>query len=112
MPGVNLGLQALSAGTSLLPDISVVEPKKVIGTNTVEAMRSGAVFATASMIDGMAERMEAELGEPCRVIATGGLAKIITGCCRRQILYDSQLLLKGLWVLWERNRKEKNAEKR
>lgn len=112
MPGVTLGLQALSSGTSLLPDISVMQPKKAIGTNTVEAMRSGAVFATACMIDGMTERMESELGEPCKVIATGSLAKVITACCKREIICDSHLLLKGLWLLWDRNHREKGVERK
>jgi len=105
IPGVKLGLQALSAGTSLLPDISVEKPKKVIATNTVDAMRSGAVYATASMIDGMVERMEEELGCSCKVIATGGLAHIITPYCKKEIVCDDDLLMKGLWVLYEKNKK-------
>ena len=105
MPGIKLGLQALSTGTSLLPEISLTAPKKVIGTNTVDAMRSGAVFATASMIDGMADRLEEELGYPCKVIATGSAAKTITGYCKRKIICDENLLLKGLWVLYQKNRK-------
>ena len=102
---MKLGLQALSAGTSLLPDISVEKPKKVIATNTVDAMRSGAVYATASMIDGMVERMEEELGCSCKVIATGGLAHIITPYCKKEIVCDDDLLMKGLWVLYEKNKK-------
>ena len=104
MPGVRLGLQALSAGTSLLPDISLTAPARVIGTNTADAMRSGAVYATASMIDGMIDRMEAELGCTCTVVATGLSAQGILKHCRREILYDEDLLLKGLWVLWQKNR--------
>ncbi|MBQ9661670.1 MAG: type III pantothenate kinase [Oscillospiraceae bacterium] len=105
MPGIKLGLQALSEGTSLLPDISVTAPKKVIGTNTVDAMRSGAVYATASMIDGMIERMEEELGYKCKVIASGGFSRTVTACCRKEIICDEDLLLKGLWVLYQKNRK-------
>ena len=104
MPGVKLGLQALSAGTSLLPDISVAAPKKVIATNTVDAMRSGAVYATAAMIDGMIDRMEEELGACCRVVATGGLSQAVVPFCRREIVCDDDLLLKGLWVLYEKNK--------
>lgn len=104
MPGVKLGLQALSAGTSLLPDISVSATKKVIATNTVDAMRAGAVHATAAMIDGMIERMEAELGMECKVVATGGLSKSVVPWCRRSIVCDDQLLLKGLWALYEKNK--------
>lgn len=105
MPGVKLGLQALSAGTSLLPDVSVTAPKKVIATNTADALRSGAVYATASMLDGMIDRMEAELGYKCKVIATGGLAQVVIPHCRREIIYDENLLLKGLWALYQKNRK-------
>ena len=103
MPGVRLGLQALSSGTSLLPDISVSMPRRVIATNTVDAMRSGAVYATAAMIDGMIERMEEELGYSCRVIATGGLASVITPYCKKEIVCDENLLMKGLWALYEKN---------
>ena len=105
MPGVRLGLQALSAGTSLLPDISLTAPARVIGTNTAEAMRSGAVYATASMIDGMTDRMEAELGCACTAVATGLNAQEILKHCRREIIYDENLLLKGLWVIWQKRQK-------
>ncbi len=104
LPGVKLGYQALASGTSLLPDISITPPKKSIGSNTVDCMRSGAVFGTAATIDGLADRMEAELGYPCRLIATGGLAKSIIPYCRREITYDNDLLLKGLWILWQKNK--------
>lgn len=66
VPGVNLSFEALSQGTSLLPNISIEAPRKCIATNTVDSMKSGAVFGTAAMIDGMIERMEAELGQPQR----------------------------------------------
>lgn len=105
LPGVKLSYSALASGTSLLPDISITPPKKAIATNTVDSMRSGAVFGTAATIDGMIERMEAELGYACRVVATGGLANAIAPYCRREILCDDDLLLKGLWVLYEKNRK-------
>ena len=105
VPGVKLSYNALSAGTSLLPDVSILPPKKVVGSNTVDCMRSGAVFGTAAMIDGMIARMEAELGYPCTVVATGGLAAHVIPCCTRpDIIVDSELLLKGLWYLYQKNR--------
>ena len=105
IPGVKLSYGALSAGTSLLPDISILKPKKVVGSNTVDAMRSGAVYGAAAMLDGMLERMEEELGYPCHVVATGGLAAEIVPCCKRKdITVDPDLILKGLWVLYEKNR--------
>ena len=103
IPGVKLSYSALSAGTSLLPEISITAPKKCIATNTVDSMRSGAVFGTAAMIDGMIERMEAELGEKCVIVATGGIAEFITPYCHHEILCDNDLLLKGLWILYKKN---------
>ena len=103
LPGVKLSYAALASGTSLLPDISITPPKKVVATNTVDAMRSGAVFGTAATIDGIVDRMEEELGYPCKLIATGGLAQAITPYCKREIICDNDLLLKGLWALYEKN---------
>ena len=104
-PGVQLSYEALASGTSLLPDISIAVPKKVIGTNTVDALLSGAIFSTASAIDGMVERIEEELGYSCNVVATGGLARFIIPYCKREIICDNDLLVKGLWVLYQKNRK-------
>ena len=105
VPGVKLSYGALSAGASLLPEIAILPPKKVVGSNTVDCMRSGAVFGTAAILDGMIDRMEAELGYPCNVVATGGLAREIIPCCKRPgIILDNELLLRGLWTLYEKNR--------
>ena len=68
-------------------------------------MRSGAVFGTAAMLDGMIDCMEAELGTKCRLIATGGIAQFVTPYCSHEIICDNDLLLKGLWVLYQKNRK-------
>ena len=104
LPGVRLSYRALSAGASLLPEISIEPPARCIATNTVDCMRSGAVFGTAATLDGMIDRMEAELGETCALVATGGLASSIIPCCTHKIVCDDDLLLKGLMVLWEKNR--------
>ena len=105
LPGVKLGYGALAAGTSLLPEIAVLPPKKVVGANTVDAMRSGAVYGTAAMLDGMLARIEEELGCRCTVVATGGLTREVIPCCKRtDILVDPDLMLKGLWVLYKKNR--------
>lgn len=104
MPGINISYSALSSGTSLLPHISITPPAKAIGTNTVDCMRSGAVFGNAAMIDGMIERMEAEIGEKCLAVATGGLGGTVTKCCRHEIIHDDNLILKGLWLLYEKNK--------
>ncbi len=103
LPGVKLSYGALASGTSLLPSISITPPDRVIATNTVDAMRSGAVFSTAGAIDGMIDRMQDELGYECRLVATGGLAQSITPHCRHDIICDDDLLLKGLWALYQKN---------
>ena len=105
IPGIKLSLSALASGTSLLPDISISAPKKCIASNTVDCMRSGSVFGTAAMVDGMIDRMEAELGYKCTVVATGGLASTVTRYCSHDIICDDDLLLKGLWIIWNKNKK-------
>ena len=102
-PGVMLSLNALTSGTAQLPAISLEEPRRAIGTNTVDSMRSGLLLGSAAMLDGMVERIEAELGYPTKVVATGGLARFIVPLCKRQIVTDDSLLLKGLWLLYARN---------
>ena len=105
LPGVKLSFSALVSGTSLLPDIYIEKPDKCIGTNTVDCMPSGAVLGTASMIDGMVDRMEEELDEQCTLVATGGLASSVVTCCHHNIVCDDDLLLKGLWILYQKNKK-------
>ena len=104
-PGVMLSLNALSSGTAQLPGISLEKPKKVVGTNTVDSMRSGLLFGSAAMLDGMVERIEAELGYPTKIIATGGLAKFIVPLCKREMVIDENLLLRGLELLYNKNSK-------
>ena len=102
-PGVMLSLNALSSGTAQLPAISLEQPRKVVGTNTVDSMRSGLLLGAAAMLDGMLERIEDELGYSTRVIATGGLAKFIVPLCKRKMEIDDHLLLRGLDLLYRRN---------
>ena len=102
-PGVMLSLNALSSGTAQLPGISLETPRRAIGTNTVDSMRSGLLLGSAAMLDGMVDRMEAELGYPTRVIATGGLARFIVPLCKREMTVDENLLLTGLDLLYRRN---------
>lgn len=108
LPGVKLGYSALSSGASLLPVISINEaPKKVISSNTVDCMKSGAIFGTAAMVDGMIDRMEAELGEPVTAVATGGIAGHIIPYCKRRIEYEPDLILHGLEIIYNKNKKRK-----
>lgn len=103
VPGVQTSLRAISAGTAQLPPISPEPPAHLVGRNTVECLNNGAIFGTAAMLDGLADRVEAELGRPLTVVATGGLAPCITPCCRRKVVCDGDLLLKGLALLYEKN---------
>ncbi len=105
LPGLRVSLDSMSANTAQLPRISLDTPRRVIGKNTVDCMRSGVIFGNAAMIDGMLDRIEDELGEQACIIATGGIAKIILPLCKHTITYDGALLMKGLLHLYEKNRK-------
>ncbi len=107
-PGVKISAEALSGKTAQLPAISLEAPQKAIGRNTVDCMRSGLMMGTAAMLDGMIERMEAELGDSATVVATGGIARFIIPMCKREMIYDKDLLLKGLRIIYDNNRNKKN----
>ncbi|MBQ9375791.1 MAG: type III pantothenate kinase [Ruminococcus sp.] len=102
--GMAVSTDALVSKTSQLPRIAFEVPKKVIGTNTVDSMKSGIMYSAACSIDGIVERIEEELGEKCTVVATGGLASTIIPLCKRDIILDDDLLLKGLMVIYEKNK--------
>ncbi len=106
IPGLRISLDALTSRTAQLPAISLGRPGKVVATNTAECMRSGILYGSACMLDGMIDRMEEELGFRTTVVATGGLAAFVTPLCRHEILLEPELLLRGLNVLYKRNRKE------
>ena len=105
IPGVRISMDALTDKTALLPGLQLDQPKKAIGRNTIDAMRSGIMMGTACMLDGMVERMEQELGCKTTVIATGGIAKFIVPLCKTPMIYDKNLLIKGLVALYRDNKK-------
>ena len=102
-PGVKISLEALTGNTSLLPGIQLDSPKQALGRNTADAMRSGIMFGTASMLDGMIDRFRAETGWDFTIVATGGLAKHIVPLCHNEIVYDRHLIIKGLAKLYRDN---------
>ena len=104
-PGVKISLDALTERTALLPGLQLDQPKKAIGRNTIDCMRSGIMMGAACMLDGMVERMETELGKKCTVVATGGIAKFIVPMCKTPMIYDKDLLVKGLAMLYRDNKR-------
>ena len=106
IPGLRVSLDSLANRTSQLPKIDLTPAKKVIGTNTVDCMKSGIINANASALDGVIERIEEELGSRCTVVATGGLAGVVIPYCKREIINDELLLLKGLRLIYGKNRPE------
>ena len=105
-PGVKISMDALTDRTALLPGLQLDQPKKAIGRNTIDAMRSGIMLGAACMLDGMVERMEAELGYKTTVIVTGGIAKFIVPMCKTPMIYDKDLIIKGLAALYRDNKRK------
>ena len=105
IPGVKVSVDALTSRAAQLPGISLDQPKNVIGKNTVDCMRSGIMYGTAGMIDGIVDRMEEELGHKSTLVATGGMAQFITPLCRHEIILEKDLLLKGLNIIYKKNKK-------
>ena len=105
IPGVRVSAEALSSRTAQLPGIQLDRPKRLIGKNTVECMRSGIMYGAAAMLDGMIERMEEELGKSTTVVATGGMAQFVAPLCKREMKVEKDLLLKGLNAIYKKNKK-------
>ncbi|MCC8042706.1 MAG: type III pantothenate kinase [Oscillospiraceae bacterium] len=103
MPGLKVSMESLAGGTSQLPKIGFDRPKRLIGTNTVDCMKSGFLYGNASCIDGMIDRIGEELGEMPTVVATGGLAPTVIPLCKHSITIDDSLLLKGLMLIYSKN---------
>jgi len=104
IPGIETGLNALSDGTAQLPKISLDSPGAVIGKNTVECMKSGVIYGHAAMIDGMIDRINEEASEELSVYITGGYAETVLPYCRRKMTYDKSLVLRGLELIYKKNR--------
>ena len=104
MPGVFVSLDGLIARTSLLPNISLSDgPKGLVGTNTNDCIVNGVLYGNAAMLDGIAQRLSEDLEEEPTVIVTGGSADLILPYCRKKMIRDADLLLKGLREIYLRN---------
>ena len=103
VPGVEVSLGALLGRAAKLGPVELAAPPRVVGRNTPHAIQSGIVNGYASLVDGLLEKMRAELDFECRVIATGGLAGLIAPFARSLTEVDPNLTLRGLRLLYERN---------
>ena len=103
-PGINISLDALTARASQLSGISIDAPRRIIGKNTIECMKSGVIYSNAAALDGIVERIGEELGKEPFVVATGGLSKKIVPYCKKKIVLDEDLLLKGLMIIYDKNK--------
>lgn len=105
LPGIEISLEALFAHAALLPRVELVEPRSVLAKNTVESVQSGAIYGFAAQVDGLCRRIEAELGEPCTVVGTGGLAGLIGPVSECIEHHQPWLTLFGLRIIYGRNQR-------
>lgn len=105
MTGMGVAADALIARTAQLPKINFEAPARIIGTNTIDCLKSGMLYSNACALDGIVGRIEEELGESCTVVATGGLSELVIPLCKRDIILDSSLLIKGLTIIYRKNKK-------
>ncbi|MGN0637319.1 MAG: type III pantothenate kinase [Huintestinicola sp.] len=103
VPGLRVSLDSLVTKASQLPRIALEPPKRIIGRNTVECLKSGVLYGCAGMIDGLIGRINEEMGEVCTAVATGDAAGAVIPLCRSSIIIDDDLALKGLMIIYEKN---------
>jgi type III pantothenate kinase len=104
LPGLLISADALYRSTAKLPRVEIARPKSVVGTNTVASIQSGMVFGYAGMVDALVNRIRTEIAYTPRVVATGGLGALVARESATIEEYDELLTLRGLKILYERNR--------
>lgn len=102
-PGVGISLSALTSSGALLASVAMQAPNHTIGKNTEDSIKSGIVLGTACMLDGMIDKIEAELNSECAVVASGGYSDTIIKNCSHKIDIDENLIMKGLRIIYEKN---------
>ena len=105
IPGMRTSLDALVSGAAQLPKVKLEMPERAYGTSTAEAMSNGIMLYTASGLDGCIDRIREEMGEDITVVATGGLAGTVISLCKNNIIYDNDLLLMGLKIIYNKNKR-------
>ena len=110
MPGVRIAVEALSGRAAALPHISIEDPPSVLARNTIDCMQAGVVYGNAGMIDSIIDRMEEAAKPAATIVMTGGNADAILKHCRHRIVYDENLLLDGLYYLYQKNRRKRKEE--
>ena len=106
MTGMAVASDALIQRTAQLPKIDFELPPNIIGKNTIDCMKNGALYSNACALDGIIERIEEQLGEKCTAVATGGLAEVVLPLCRKNIILEKNLLIKGLNIIYRKNKKK------
>lgn len=104
IPGLRISLDALTTKTALLSSISIDAPKNLISLDTSESMRSGIIYGTACMIDGMTQRINENLGYKCKIILTGGFSSKVAPYCKSNVILCENLVLHGLKEVYEINK--------
>ena len=102
-PGIGIAISGLFEKAARLPLVDFREPRQLIGTNTVDCIQSGLYYATISTIDGILDRLLAELGSETKIVGTGGQAKLMVGGSKHLKVIDEDLTLEGVRMIWERN---------
>ncbi len=105
MPGMGVAADALTARTAQLPKINFEAPASIIGTNTIDCLKSGMLYSNACALDGIIDRIEEQLGCKCTPVATGGLSELVVPLCKHEVILDNNLLIKGLGIIYRKNKK-------